>query len=86
MQLTEKNPVLKILQEFLNNPGSILKIQRLSKSQLKVQNPYDLNGVKIAKSKSPLGCHQIKSSQSGWQYSLYRSKPPLSKATLVDIP
>ena len=59
MPLTEENPVWKILQEFLNNPGAILKIQRLSKSQLKVQNPYDHNGVKISKSQillSPPDC------------------------------
>ena len=45
---------LKSLRTQLKSLRTQLKsLQRLSKSQLKVQNPYGLNGVKIAKFKIP---------------------------------
>ena len=45
--LESKKTQLKSLRTQLKS------LQRLSKSQLKVQNPYGLNGVKIAKFKIP---------------------------------
>ena len=53
-QLKSLPTQLKSLLTQLKSLRTQLKsLQRLSKSQLKVQNPYGLNGVKIAKFKIP---------------------------------
>ena len=53
-QLKSLRTQLKSLLSQLKSLRTQLKsLQRLSKSQLKVQNPYGLNGVKIAKFKIP---------------------------------
>ena len=53
-QLKSLRTQLKSLLSQLKSLRTQLKsLQRLSKSQLKVQNPYGLNGVQIAKFKIP---------------------------------
>ena len=82
-QLKSLRTQLKSLLSQLKSLRTQLKsLQRLSKSQLKVQNPYGLNGVKIAKFKIPTIWMESKKAYQN-PYNLIEAKKGLSKSQLI---